>query len=98
VVVVARSACPCTVTDTGVDAGPWCPGRADPLGGEPDAQGDGLARGGAGRRGEAGAGAGAGAGKPFKVVLVAAMRKLLTILNAMLKENRPWDESRLQSG
>ena len=32
------------------------------------------------------------AGKPFKVVLVAAMRKLLTILNAMLKENRPWQE------
>ena len=30
-------------------------------------------------------------GKPFKVVLVAAMRKLLTILNVMLKENRPWD-------
>ena len=32
-----------------------------------------------------------GAGKPFKVVLVAAMRKLLTILNVMLRENRPWD-------
>jgi len=31
------------------------------------------------------------AGKPFKVVLVAAMRKLLTILNVMLRENRPWD-------
>ena len=30
-------------------------------------------------------------GKPFKVVVVAAMRKLLTILNVMLKENRPWD-------
>ena len=30
-------------------------------------------------------------GKPFKVVVVAAMRKLLTILNLMLKENRPWD-------
>lgn len=30
------------------------------------------------------------AGKPFKVMLVAAMRKLLTILNVMLKENRPW--------
>ena len=31
------------------------------------------------------------AGKPFKVVLVATMRKLLTILNVMLRENRPWD-------
>lgn len=30
------------------------------------------------------------AGKPFKVVVVAAMRKLLTILNTMLKENQPW--------
>jgi transposase len=32
-----------------------------------------------------------GAGKPFKVVVVAAMRKLLTILNIMLKENEPWN-------
>ena len=31
------------------------------------------------------------AGKPFNVIVVAAMRKLLTILNVMLKENRPWD-------
>jgi len=31
------------------------------------------------------------AGKPFKVMMIAAMRKLLTILNLMLKENRPWD-------
>ena len=31
------------------------------------------------------------AGKPFKVIVVAAMRKLLTILNVMLKENQPWD-------
>jgi transposase len=31
------------------------------------------------------------AGKPFKVVMVAAMRKLLTILNLMLKENQPWN-------
>ena len=31
------------------------------------------------------------AGKPFKVTVIAAMRKLLTILNVMLKENRPWD-------
>ena len=29
-------------------------------------------------------------GKPFKVALVAAMRKLLLILNAMLKTNSPW--------
>lgn len=29
-------------------------------------------------------------GKPFKVALVACMRKLLTILNAMLKHNKPW--------
>jgi transposase len=37
------------------------------------------------------------AGKPFKVVVVAAMRKLLTILNIMLKENRPWDAGKLQT-
>ena len=30
------------------------------------------------------------AGKPPKVALVAAMRKLLTILNAMLKHQRHW--------
>jgi len=30
------------------------------------------------------------AGKPFKVAMVACMRKLLTILNAMLKNNQPW--------
>jgi transposase len=30
------------------------------------------------------------AGKPFKVVVVACMRKLLTILNLMIRENRPW--------
>lgn len=30
------------------------------------------------------------AGKPRKVALVAAMRKLLIILNAMLKQQRPW--------
>jgi len=29
-------------------------------------------------------------GKRFKVVIVAAMPKLLTILNVMLKENQPW--------
>lgn len=32
------------------------------------------------------------AGKPFKVVMVACMRKLLTILNAMLRERQPWRE------
>jgi transposase len=31
------------------------------------------------------------AGKVKKVALTACMRKLLTILNAMLKANRPWD-------
>lgn len=30
------------------------------------------------------------AGRPGKVALVAAMRKLLTILNAMLRDRRPW--------
>jgi len=29
-------------------------------------------------------------GKPAKVVIVACMRKLLTIMNAMLKNNTPW--------
>lgn len=29
-------------------------------------------------------------GKPAKVALTAAMRKLLTILNAMMKQNKPW--------
>lgn len=33
------------------------------------------------------------AGKPKKVALVACMRKLLTILNAMLRKNEEWDES-----
>jgi transposase len=31
------------------------------------------------------------AGKPFKVVLTACMRKLLVILNAMVKNNLPWN-------
>jgi transposase len=31
------------------------------------------------------------AGKPFKVVMAAAARKLLTILNAMLRDDKPWD-------
>jgi transposase len=30
------------------------------------------------------------AGKPPKIVIVACMRKLLTIMNAMLKNNTPW--------
>ncbi len=29
-------------------------------------------------------------GKPFKVALVAAMHKLVCILNAMLRHNQPW--------
>ena len=31
------------------------------------------------------------AGKPKKVALTACMRKLLTILNVMVKHNRPWN-------
>jgi len=31
------------------------------------------------------------AGKPAKVVIVACMRKLLTIMNAMIKHNAPWN-------
>ncbi|WP_407905625.1 IS110 family transposase [Escherichia coli] len=33
------------------------------------------------------------AGKPKKVALVACVRKLLTILNAMLRKNEGWDDS-----
>lgn len=33
------------------------------------------------------------AGKPKKVALVACMRKLLTILNAMLRDNRSWSST-----
>lgn len=33
------------------------------------------------------------AGKPKKVALVACMRKLLIILNAMVRSGRPWDAS-----
>ncbi|MEO7726498.1 MAG: IS110 family transposase, partial [Burkholderiales bacterium] len=29
-------------------------------------------------------------GKPFKLAITACMRKLLTILNAMLKKNQSW--------
>lgn len=32
------------------------------------------------------------AGKPHKVVIIAVARKLLTILNAMIKSNTPWNE------
>jgi transposase len=32
-------------------------------------------------------------GKPFKVAITACMRKLLTILNAILKTGQPWRES-----
>jgi transposase len=35
------------------------------------------------------------AGKPFKLVMVACMRKLLTLLNAILKSNQPWNEKTL---
>lgn len=31
------------------------------------------------------------AGKPFKLAMTACMRKLLTMLNAMLKTNQPWN-------
>jgi transposase len=34
------------------------------------------------------------AGKPKKVALVACMRKLLTILNAMLRSGQPWDDTK----
>ena len=30
------------------------------------------------------------AGRPNKIAITAAMRKLLTILNAMLRDGRPW--------
>lgn len=33
------------------------------------------------------------AGKPFKVVMVACMRKLLVILNAMIKNNSAWNDN-----
>jgi transposase len=33
------------------------------------------------------------AGKPYKLVMVAAMRKLLSILNQLIRENRPWQTS-----
>ena len=33
-------------------------------------------------------------GKPKKVALVACMRKLLTILNAMLRDSKSWDAAK----
>ena len=33
------------------------------------------------------------AGKPKKIALVACMRKLLTILNAMVRSGKSWDDS-----
>jgi transposase len=30
-------------------------------------------------------------GKPFKVIVVACMRQLLTILNIMIRENQSWN-------
>lgn len=33
------------------------------------------------------------AGKPFKVAITAVMRKLLTILNAMIRDQQPWNPS-----
>jgi transposase len=34
------------------------------------------------------------AGKPARLALVAAMRKLLTILNAMLRDGKSWGSTR----
>jgi transposase len=31
-------------------------------------------------------------GKPKELALIAAMRKLLTVLNAMANSGRPWDD------
>lgn len=30
-------------------------------------------------------------GKPFKLAMTACMRKLLTVLNAMLEKNQTWE-------
>ncbi len=35
------------------------------------------------------------AGKPKKVALVACMRKLLSILNAMIRDRTPWRSTHL---
>ena len=34
-----------------------------------------------------------GAGTPKKVALIACLRKLLTILNAMMQTNTPWQQT-----
>ena len=39
-----------------------------------------------------------GNGKPAKVALVAAMRKLATILNALVRDDRPWQPALAQDG
>lgn len=36
-------------------------------------------------------------GKPFKVALTACMRKLLTIMNAVLKSGQPWDANHVHA-
>lgn len=36
-------------------------------------------------------------GKPKKLAIVACMHKLLTILNAIMKTNKPWDENHFQA-
>jgi len=36
-------------------------------------------------------------GKKFKVALVATMRKMMTVLNVMIKTNTPWKEQRVPS-
>jgi transposase len=35
------------------------------------------------------------AGKPYKVAMTACMRKLLIILNAMVRTGRPWKASEI---
>ena len=30
------------------------------------------------------------AGKPFKLIMIACMRKLITIINAIINTNQPW--------
>ncbi len=37
------------------------------------------------------------AGKPFKVVITACMRKLLTLLNSMVKTNTQWSDPCLKN-
>jgi transposase len=37
------------------------------------------------------------AGKPAKVALTACMRKLLTILNALVKHHTPWQHQEVPS-